>query len=59
VLAAFVLAERERLERAVLASARGLGMRLFLARAMRQIRRQVATYLLALSTINIGLGLAT
>lgn len=54
----FLLWERARLARLIYSLAPDLPVRLSTARAFRQIRLQVASYLLAVSTINIALGFA-
>lgn len=58
-LAGFLLAERQTVERALLAAMRTQRMRLFLARYVRRVRGQVSTYLLSITLINLVLGLAT
>jgi predicted PurR-regulated permease PerM len=58
-LAFFLLAERRSVARTLLSLLRGYPARLNIARAMRDVRRMVTTYLLAISLINIVLGIAT
>jgi predicted PurR-regulated permease PerM len=58
-LAGFLLAERATVERALLAAMRTQRTRLFMARFVRRVRGQVATYLLSITMINVVLGLAT
>jgi predicted PurR-regulated permease PerM len=55
-LAFFLLAERERIPRAVLACAGGRGAGLRFARAMRAVQKNVTRYLFAITIINIALG---
>jgi predicted PurR-regulated permease PerM len=58
-LAFFLLAERRSVARTLLSLLRGYPARLNIARAMRDVRRMVTTYLLAISLINVVLGMAT
>lgn len=55
----FLLAERSRIARLMLWSARRTATRRALGRAMRDVRLQVSTYLFAITIVNIGLGVAT
>lgn len=54
----FLLAERAALRRFTLSLWRGLKTRVRLSRGMRNMRRNVGRYLLMITSINIGLGLA-
>ncbi len=57
-LAFFLLSDRARVARSVMTLARTRDTRMALMRAMRDVRLQVSTYLLTVTLINIGFGVA-
>lgn len=59
LLVYFAMAERDRLHRGLVGLLAGWRRRRHLARALRDMRRSVSRYLLTITAINIGLGLAS
>lgn len=59
MLTFFLLRDRQRLARWLLSMVSGASTRRAFGRAMRDVRSDVARYLLTISTINLGLGVST